>query len=138
MYNWIKDFLHGRSIQVRINTAFSQQVNIENGTPQGSVISPILCSIMIDDVFPNTDRDIGRSLFADDGALWKRGKNIHHIVKKRQNAIEKVEQWSLKWGFRFSVEKNESYIFLKEENRRGIQTKIIWTCVGKSHCFLDF
>ena len=32
MYNWIKDFFHGCSIQVSINTAFSQQVNVDNGT----------------------------------------------------------------------------------------------------------
>ena len=67
---------------------------------------------MIDDVFDNIDRYIGRSLFADDGALWKRGKNI---VKKLQNAIEKVEQWSLKWGFRFSVEKT-NIIFFSRRN----------------------
>ena len=115
MYNWIKDFLHERSIQVRINTAFSQQVNVENGTPQGSVIRPILFSIMIDDVFDNIDRDIGRSLFADDVALWKMGKNIKHIMKKLQNVQEKVEQLSLKWGFRFSVEKTNIIFFSRRK-----------------------
>ena len=99
MYNWIKDFLHERSIQVRINTAFSHQVNVENGTPQGSVISPILFSIMIDDVFDNIDRDIGRSLFADDGALWKRGKNIKHIVKKTAECYRESGTVVLEMGF---------------------------------------
>ena len=81
-YNWIKDFLLDRFIQVRIGKALSGRYRIENGTPQGSVISPILFSIMINYVFSKVQGDIGRSLFADDGALWKRGKNIDHIMGK--------------------------------------------------------
>ena len=40
MYNWIQDFLRNRKFQVRINETFSKTYNIENGTPQGSSISP--------------------------------------------------------------------------------------------------
>ena len=47
-YNWIKDFLFGRSIQVRV----------DNGTPQGIVISPLLFSIMINDVYSQVEMDI--------------------------------------------------------------------------------
>lgn len=32
-----------------------------------------------------------RSLFADDGALWTRGRNIERIVE--ENARRKVEEW---------------------------------------------
>ncbi len=32
-----------------------------------------------------------RSLFADDRAVWKRGRNINHITGKIQEAIEVVE-----------------------------------------------
>ncbi len=44
----------------------------ENGTPQGSVISPLLFIIMINDVFERVDKSIHRFLFADDGAQWFR------------------------------------------------------------------
>ncbi len=44
---------------------------VEIGTPQGSIISPILFSIMINDVFSQVHGNIGHSLFADDGAEWK-------------------------------------------------------------------
>ncbi len=53
-------------------------------TPQGSAISPILFPIMINDVFSQVQGDVGWPLFADDGALWKRGKNIKHITEKIQ------------------------------------------------------
>jgi hypothetical protein len=44
----------------------SDSYELDNGTPQGSVISPLLFSIMIQDVFSRVGPDIGRSLFADD------------------------------------------------------------------------
>lgn len=73
---------------------------MENGTPQGSVISPLLFTIMINDVFLDVGPGIGKSLFADDGALWKRGRNIKYTVSKVQEAIGRVEQWSMRWGFK--------------------------------------
>ena len=43
--------------------------NVDNGTPQGSVISPILFSIMINAVYSDISSDTGISLFAVDGVL---------------------------------------------------------------------
>ncbi len=91
IYNWIKDFLADRFIQVRIGKVLSGRYMVENGIPQGSIISPILFSIMINYVFSQVQGDIVRSLFADDRAVWKRGRNINHITGKIQEAIEVVE-----------------------------------------------
>ena len=44
MFNFIKSFLTNRSFQVRINSSYSEVKNLENGVPQGSVLSPILFS----------------------------------------------------------------------------------------------
>ncbi len=82
MFNWINDFLFGRKIQVRIGADSSDQYIVDNGTPQGSVISPLLFIIMINDVYGTVPEDIGRSLFADDGALWKRGRNMGYVTRK--------------------------------------------------------
>ncbi len=38
LFNWIKDFLFGRKIQVRIGEEISSQFEVGNGTPQGNVI----------------------------------------------------------------------------------------------------
>lgn len=81
IYRWIKDFLRNRKIQVRINNKYSKCLTVDNGVPQGSVISPILFSSMINDIYKSVDSTIGNSLFVDDGALWKRGRNISHVVK---------------------------------------------------------
>lgn len=41
MYNWIKDFLFDRFIQLRIGTILLRKYMVDNGTPQGSVRSVI-------------------------------------------------------------------------------------------------
>ena len=40
--SWITDFLTNRKIKVRLGNTLSKEYVLENGTPQGSVLSPIL------------------------------------------------------------------------------------------------
>jgi len=50
IYQYIDNFLTGRTIQVQVGNKFSKVLDINNGTPQGSVISPLLLLIMINDL----------------------------------------------------------------------------------------
>lgn len=34
---------------------------------------------------------------ADDGAIWKRGRNIPCVMEKMRGAVVAVEEWSLSW-----------------------------------------
>lgn len=125
VFNWVKSFLFERSIRVKIGAVVSRKYLVDNGTPQGSVISPLLFSIMINDVFSQVPSDINRSLFADDGALWKRGRNVDHIRKRIQESVNMVEKWSYLWGFKFSVEKTKSIIFTrKKKDSNGMEVKL--------------
>lgn len=63
-------------------------------------------------MFSPVQPDIGRSLFADDGELWKRGRNILHNNGKMQEAINKVEQWVYDWGFK--AEKINMVVFTQK------------------------
>ncbi len=119
MYRWINNFLSGRAIKVRIGKV-SEKFVIGNGTPQGSIVSPLLFSIMINDVFEDLDNGLGLSLFADDGATW----NIGFIVKKLQEAIAIVEEWSYKWGFKFSVDKTKIMFFTRKKIGSEVKIKL--------------
>lgn len=65
-------------------------MKVENGVPHRSVISPILFSVMVNDIYSAIVGDIGRSLFADDGAMWKWGRSRDHIMKNLHKAIDIV------------------------------------------------
>ncbi len=127
MFRWVKEFLYGCSIEVRVGNTFSASFLVDNGMPQGSVISPLLFSIMIDDVYNNIGQGIGKSLFADDGAMWKRGRNVEYVVKQLQETIKRVEQWSLEWGFKFSAEKTKTLFF----TRKKIEAEVKLYLYGK-------
>ncbi len=67
---------------------------------------------MINDVFHNVDSGIGGSLYADDGALWKRGWNVLFVENKMQKAVNEVEDWVQLWFFSFLCQK---HFFEKEK-----------------------
>ncbi len=73
MLNWINHFMKDRTIQVKVDEFLSSEEKVVNGTPQGSVISPVLFNMMINDIFSKLEGSFGLSLFADDGAVWKKG-----------------------------------------------------------------
>ena len=119
VFNWVRDFLSERVIRVRIGAEVSGGYTVSNGTPQGSVISPLLFSVMINDVFSRVGGDVGRALFADDGALWRRGRNLAHVVDKVQGAVDVVVEWAHDWGCRFSVEKTKTVCFTRKRDVGG-------------------
>ena len=56
---------------MRIGNELSDELEVENGTPQGSVISPVLFNILLNSMFSRVQNGFGLSLFVDDGAIWK-------------------------------------------------------------------
>ena len=71
MLKWIRSFLSNRSFQVRIGNTLSDTFKIDNGIPQGSVISPILFAVMMNDL--PSEIGMENALFADNCAVWKVG-----------------------------------------------------------------
>jgi len=122
MFQWIKGFLSDRVIQIKVNGEVSESYSVENGVPQGSIISPLLFSIMIDDV----QNSVGVALFADDGAMWKKGRNVDFVVDKVQQAVNKVQQWAIQWGFRISIDKTKTLFF----SRKGINLNVKFKLSG--------
>lgn len=73
--------------------------------------SPVLFNVMINDIFSTVGGGFGLSLFADDGATWKRGCNVNFMVKKMQAALNKVVEWAERWGFKISLDKSKFLVF---------------------------
>ncbi len=60
---------------------------------------------MINGIFERVKPSIGKALYADDGAVWKRGRNLGNVVKRIQESINEVERWSVDWGLKFPYQR---------------------------------
>ncbi len=70
----VKNFLTGRGIRTKVNNNLSEEREISKGVPQGSVLSPLLFNVMLED-FPIPEDGCETSLFADDIAIYSTAKN---------------------------------------------------------------
>ncbi|KAL2077950.1 hypothetical protein ACEWY4_025635 [Coilia grayii] len=135
LFSWIKNFLEDCTIQVRVGDVMSAAVLVENGTPQGSVISPVLFNVMINDVFLDLNQGTGKSLFADDGALWVKGRNIPFILRRLQEELNVVEKWARKWGFKSSVSKSKFVFFSRTRKKWDMSLTLYGSHIERVECF---
>lgn len=125
---WVLNFWFDRKIQVRVDTEYSKMYTVENGTLQGDVCSPLLFKTMIDDnIFSQAEPNIGKSLYADDGALW--GHNVQYVNNKLQAAVDKMEIWANEWGFTLPIVKSQIVCFSR---RHKIYLFFFFTVI--THC----
>lgn len=64
----------------------------------------------------------GFSLSADDGTIWKRGKNIQIIVKKIAGSYHKKDEQSYRGGVKFSVDKTK-VVFTRKRSKCNLKLK---------------
>ena len=67
LVNWIGSFIYDRSIAVRVDGFLSNLHSINAGVPQGSIISPVLFILFINDLLTSTSSSIHS--FADNTFL---------------------------------------------------------------------
>ena len=98
--NWIISFLSDRTQYVKINNDCSSKLNVTSGVPQGSVLGPTLSIYFINDL-PNVVNDTPIKIFADDTKLYH-GIQDENNVKKLQDSIDAMFEWTQKWLLQFN------------------------------------
>ena len=103
MFYWIKYFLTGRKQRVHISNSLSPWKVVRSGVPQGSVISPILFLIFINDL-PSCIETADSMLFADDAKMCL-PITRPNSQKKFQSDINNVVNWSKNWKLGMNLNK---------------------------------
>ncbi|MCG7877158.1 MAG: reverse transcriptase domain-containing protein [Candidatus Thiodiazotropha endolucinida] len=107
---FIQNFLSSRSFNVRIGSTLSDMFEQEQGVPQGSILSPTLFSIKINNIVKCV-KDPDCSLFVDDFGIFYRSKNMETIEFKLQRSLNNIEDWATENGFKFSKTKTQCVHF---------------------------
>ena len=75
-------------------------------------------------MFSRVQNGFGLSLFVDDGAIWKWGRNLPYLSNTIQGALEKVTEWANDWGFKISMDKTEYMVFGNKKSMPSANTII--------------
>ena len=119
---FIQSFLSERSFRVRVGSTLSELHEQELGVPQGSILSPALFSIKINNIVKAVLKGTDCSLFVDDFALCVRGKTLNRVERDMQLCVNSVQDWVSENGFKFSTSKttcihfHQQYRFFPDTN----------------------
>ena len=120
---WIKDFLSDRTIRVKVDGVLSNTKIVENGVPQGSVISPILFNVSVHDLYKHICHT-KICQFADDIAIWKTHRNINLLNKHLQIDLDHIFNWCRQWGFKLSATKSVAVMFSLKSQLKNMSLRI--------------
>lgn len=112
---FIKNFLSNRSFRVRVNHTFSSLKPIENGVPQGSVLSTTLFILLIDEISTIITPPISLRLFADDINISIKCKHPQIAQRILQPTLHKLQTWAENNGFTFSESKTKCVCFSRKK-----------------------
>ncbi|GBN55988.1 RNA-directed DNA polymerase from mobile element jockey [Araneus ventricosus] len=108
----LRSYLTSRNFQVRINHIISSPRPILSGCAQGSLLSPTLFNIYVNDI-PKT-RSCHLAIFADDTAILTKHKDPHTIITRLQHYISQLQLWLTDWKIKVNPNKCACLLFSKK------------------------
>jgi hypothetical protein len=127
----ISSFLSEWKFWVSIEGELSTPRYMEAGVPQGSVLSPTLCNLYIND----TPQAIGvhLALFADDTHLYTTDCKEGYIVRKFQRGLDSMVSWCERWNIRINEDKTRAIYF----SHQRIPLESLLTLNGRNIPFVN-
>ncbi|GFW03121.1 RNA-directed DNA polymerase from mobile element jockey [Trichonephila clavipes] len=114
MIKLISSYLTERNFSVRINDTYSSHRPTEAGVAQGTLISPLLFNIYVNDI-PKHDNAI-LCMFADDTAILATHTEPKLIARALNRHILDLEDWFSKWKIALNVAKTEAVFFTRKRS----------------------
>ena len=102
---FIENFLADCTMQVRVGSSLSGHYDKEQCVPQGGVLSTTLFSIKINDIVECLGNLTDCSFSVDDFRICYRSKSMGKVERQLQQNLNKIENWSTRNGFKFSISK---------------------------------
>ena len=91
---WTPSFLSERRACVVFQNHKSRSFRVRRGVPQGSVLGPVLFSLLINDLPVSLPSSVSCSLYSDDLAIWSFSPSVPTAVEAIQGALFRLERWS--------------------------------------------
>ncbi|GFW36485.1 RNA-directed DNA polymerase from mobile element jockey [Trichonephila clavipes] len=96
---------------VRVDKTLSSPRPIRSGLPQGSLSSPLLFTLYVNDI-PQTDLS-HLAMFADDTAIITQNKRFSVVISNLQHYISLLELWLTDWKVKVNASKSACLMFTR-------------------------
>ena len=127
--NWFESYLTNRSIKVMFKECLSKKYEVHYGTPQGSVLGPLLYIVLSNDM-PKCLKFSRAVMFADDTTIYATGSNIRFLYKKLNEDLSRVTQWFRVNSLSLNVDKTSYILFETEKNTSNFRGNIFMNNVA--------
>ena len=120
--DWIFSYLNGRRQKVTTGVGESSWSGVLNGVPQGSVLGPLLFTVLVSDLRDAIKR--GRyHMYADDTQLYYSCKceNVNNTIKDINNDLEQIAKYSKTNCLRLNAEKSKFIIIGSRPNLKKLK-----------------
>ena len=110
--DWILSYLSGRSQMVKTNTETSSWIPLTNGVPQGSILGPLLFTILISDMRVSIWNGSYITYADDTNLYWESSVDtINSTIEAANDVLEKVSTYCVDTCLRLNETKCK-YIFI--------------------------
>lgn len=124
MYKWICQHLHNRTARTQVGKFYSRKRILEQGVPQGGVLSPTLFLIFVNDIIIDLPPRVKGAIYADDLALWCSAEDIRVANGRLQQALTDLEAWTKKWLVNINERKTTYTVFSLSNRNPKIKLQI--------------
>ena len=119
----MSSFITERTISIRVNDEISDEVKLNAGTPQGSVLSPLLFLIYVNDIpIDPSNNQVKLSQFADDLGMWTFASSNPFLGLRLSKTLADLEKWCAKWRIKLNTKKTQ-LLLLKNSKKPSKSTK---------------
>ena len=109
--NWFQSYMNGRSQVVEVNREISKTPRyLSNGTPQGSILGPLLFIIYINDMH-NCLKHGSSVYFADDTSILIAHSNYNTLVQRGNEDLQNLSNWLISNKLTLNAQKTKVVIF---------------------------
>ena len=103
----------------------SRCFRVRRGVPQGSVLGPVLFSLIINDLVASLPSSVSCSLYADNLAIWSSSPSVPTVVEATQGALFRLERWSEYWCLPLNPRKCEVSFFSVDPHQANLQPNLL-------------
>ena len=132
---WFRSYLP-RAQRVKIETKFSNVLEVNEGIAQGTVLGPILFIFYINDIF-NCTGHVKMSLFADDCVIYLASNNWNNKQRKMQMDFEAIIEWTFRNNLRLNHGKTKAIIFGSQNRLSNLDNPRPFTMLGYDISFVQ-